>query len=405
VRTAEPVLEHVDTADRRPQTGFAVAGLFAGIGGIEIGLEKAGHHAVQLCEIDDCARAVLERRFDVPIAKDVTKLRRLEGVDLVSAGFPCQDLSQAGGKRGIRGRQSSLVQHLFRLVRTAVDEGVPPRWVLIENVSYMLRLDRGKAMTYLTSKLVSLGYTWAYRVVDARGLGMPQRRQRVLLLAALDDDPRAVLFADAVPDPESIDEIGPVNPAKAYGFYWTEGRRGLGWAEEAVPTIKGGSRLGIPSPPAVWIPAKDFVGTPTIEDAERLQGFEPRWTEAAVDVQGARAGRRWTLVGNAVCVPMAEWLGNRLADPGTFDERLQVPKARRPWPIAAWGSKSDCFEVDVGMRPQTTNHVPLSGYLLDQLKPLSPKATRGFLSRARSHGLRFSDGFLASLDRHLASAN
>lgn len=394
-------------AAKRPEHGgsLSVAGLFAGIGGIELGLQRAGHHAVQMCEIEEGARAVLKKRFGLSIEPDVTQLTQLDDIDLVSAGFPCQDLSQAGGKRGIRGRQSGLVDHLFRLIRGAARRGAAPPWVLIENVSYMLRLDGGKAMAYLTSELASLGYAWAYRVVDVRGFGVPQRRQRVVLLAALNDDPRPVLFADSVPGPVQLDEVGPVDPTKAYGFYWTEGRRGLGWAEEAVPTIKGGSRLGIPSPPAVWMPADDFVGTPSIEDAERLQGFDVGWTEPALDVYGSRHGRRWTLVGNAVCVPMAEWVGKRLVTPGIFDQTASSPRRKGGWPSAAWGHGDESFEVAIGMRPLVTDHIPLSEYLNQPLKPLSARATAGFLSRARSNALRFSDGFLESLDRHLASAN
>src|SRR6202044_1167011 len=101
---------------------------------------------------------------------------------------------------------------------------------------FMLQLDRGKAMRHLTEMLGALGYRWAYRVVDARAFGLPQRRHRVLMLASRSEDPRPVLFgqdAGAPAEPEGIDY--------PCGFYWTEGIRGLGWAIDAVPTIKGGS--------------------------------------------------------------------------------------------------------------------------------------------------------------------
>jgi DNA (cytosine-5)-methyltransferase 1 len=81
--------------------------------------------------------------------------------------------------------------HVFRLL-----DGAParPRWLLLENVSFMLQLDRGEAMRWLTSALEERGYTWAYRVVDTRSFGLPQRRQRVLLLASQTEDPRPVLL-------------------------------------------------------------------------------------------------------------------------------------------------------------------------------------------------------------------
>ena len=101
-----------------------------------------------LCELDESARRVLSVGFpSVPLVADVRTLKGLPKVDLVAAGFPCQDLSQAGKTAGIGGRQSGLVDEVFRLVGR---KGAPT-WLLIENVSFMLHLDGGRAMTHLTS--------------------------------------------------------------------------------------------------------------------------------------------------------------------------------------------------------------------------------------------------------------
>ena len=111
-------------------------------------------------------------------------------------------------------------------------------------------------------------------------------------------DPRSVLFADDATIPSELDRIGAVRAEASYGFYWTEGSRGLGWAEDAVPTVKGGSRVGTPSPPAVWVPRDDFVGTPELEDVERLQVFvragpslRTSWTRGCVVSMDARGER------------------------------------------------------------------------------------------------------------------
>ena len=169
-----------------------MVGLFAGIGGLELGLGENGWNTELLCEVDPGAQAVLRARFpDVPLHPDVTQLRSLpQGTELVAAGFRCQDLSQAGRTAGITGTKSSLVDEVFRLVRRKNG----PRWLVIENVPFMLQLSRGAAMRHITDALEDLGYTWAYRVVDARAFGLPQRRQRVLMVASRTDDPRAVLF-------------------------------------------------------------------------------------------------------------------------------------------------------------------------------------------------------------------
>jgi DNA (cytosine-5)-methyltransferase 1 len=382
-------------------SSLTVAGLFAGIGGIELGLEAAGHHTKLLCEYDPAARRVLTARFpDVLIAGDVRTLAALPHVDLVTAGFPCQDLSQAGNKVGIVGEKSGLVAELFRLLKP-VD--TRPEWLLLENVSYMLRLDRGKAMDVLTAALEEMGYTWAYRVVDARAFGIPQRRLRVILLASLSNDPRRVLFADNAEEPVGIDQIGSVETSSAYGFYWTEGLRGLGWAYEAVPTLKAGSTIGIPSPPAVWMPSVDLLGKPSLADAERLQGFPEGWTAPGARPD-ERIGVRWRMVGNAVCVPVARWVGQRLASPGTCSLPEYELRMGAKWPNAAWGHSGLRFGVEATGRPVQSEYVPLSTFLEHPLTPLSHKATAGFLDRARrSTNLRFADGFLESVECHLST--
>ena len=382
-----------------PPTVEAV-GLFAGIGGIELGFREAGLSVVGLCELDDAARAVLHRRLNVPSERlwgDIASLQHLPKSDVIAAGFPCQDLSQAGRKAGIGGERSGLVKHVFRLM-----DGQRVDTVVLENVPYMLRLDKGAAAAFLVDQFEQRGYHWAYRVVDARSFGIPQRRQRVLFVASKVLDPSAVLHADVASGGSYDDSVADVDEDAAYGFYWTEGLRGLGWTKNAVPTIKSVSSLGIPSPPAIWFPKSGVVGMPIISDTEALQGFPRGWTEPATEEDVGRKGVRWQLVGNAVCVPMSSWVGRRLRTPG-----IAVPRGKKldgpPWPLAAVGGPSGSrYAVDV--TPQVDN-IPfhIESFLQEPVRPLSAKGTRGFLERARRGNLRFADGFLEALDRHLAT--
>jgi DNA (cytosine-5)-methyltransferase 1 len=378
---------------RRSGQLHRIVGLFAGIGGLELGLRSAGHVTQLLCESDPSAAAVLRDKFPrTKLHTDVRTLRNIpRGTSLIAAGFPCQDLSQAGQTRGIRGSNSRLVESVFRLV---AKHRTP--WVLLENVPFMLRLAGGKALNLIASKFESLGYAWAYRVVDSRAFGLPQRRRRVYFLATRTGDPRTILFADdAKPRPEpSLN-----GDAIACGFYWTEGLRGLGWAVDAIPTLKGGSTLGIPSPPAILLPGGGVI-TPSIVDAERLQGFPASWTRAAEIVQ--RRGARWRLVGNAVSVPAARWIGRRLRQPGKVLRFDTCRLARRdPWPDAAWNVGAGRVEVAASEWPVCYSHRSLSSFVRGPTKPLSAKATAGFLSRTRRATLRFPPKFLQALRNHL----
>jgi DNA (cytosine-5)-methyltransferase 1 len=376
-------------------TAPGCVGLFAGIGGIELGLHAAGYRTQLLCEIDPAARAVLGERFSgVALHDDIRTLEELPAAEVLAGGFPCQDLSQAGRTAGIRGRNSGLVEEVFRLL----ESDATPRWLLLENVPFMLQLERGRAMDVLAARLEELGYDWAYRVVDARSFGVPQRRQRVTLVASRSDDPRGVLFADEAGERRFVRR-----EASACGFYWTEGLRGLGWAVDAVPTLKGGSTIGIPSPPAIWLSTGEIV-VPDIRDAERLQGFAADWTEAATSAGPRGRAQRWKLIGNAVCVPMAEWVGRRLRSPGEYDSALDREDARaegRRWPIAAYSVSGRRRAVDVSEWPVDAPFTPLDEFLAHPVSDLSARATAGFLDRARRGSLRFPHGFLEAVEAHL----
>ncbi|MGD1171083.1 DNA cytosine methyltransferase [Mycobacterium seoulense] len=382
-----------------------VAGLFAGIGGIELGFHEAlgdGVETLLLCESWDAAQSVLEKQFPgAEIHPDVRYLKKLpSGVDVLTAGFPCTDLSQAGRTAGISGSASGLVAHLFEVLRATRASRRP--WLLIENVSNMLVLDKGRAMAYLIHELESLGYRWAYRLVDSRFTGVPQRRRRVILLASVEHDPRTVLFADDAGERDE-DELA----HDAFGFYWTEGARGLGWAVDAVPTLKGGSTVGIPSPPAIWhpggAPGQRFV-KPSISEAEELQGFPSGWTDVFQD-SVRRNGPRWKLVGNAVTVGVSRWVASRIAEPGDPINEEEMWESAARWPSAAWGEDGKRVRVAVSEFPV---HEPYR-HLLDVVdigtaEVLSRRALAGFWSRLSEGNLGRHPGFREQIVMELESA-
>jgi DNA (cytosine-5)-methyltransferase 1 len=369
-----------------------IVGLFAGIGGIERGMARGGHDTLLLCENDPAAVSVLKHRFpDISLHGDVRLLKRIPAdTTMVAAGFPCQDLSQAGRTAGIDGARSGLIGEVIRLIER---QNTP--WILLENVPFMLQLAGGNAMNVIAMAFESLGYKWAYRTVDARAFGLPQRRRRIYFVASREGDPRSVLFADEAGVHGDQREFGSV----ACGFYWTEGIRGLGWAVDSIPALKGGSTIGIPSAPAIVLPSGE-VGTPDIRDAERLQGFPSNWTKQAEAV--ARPSFRWKLVGNAVSVKAAEWLAARFKSPGkVLPLEISEMRPSKAWPNAGWNVGEGRMQVRASEWPLKRPYKSLEEFLSHPLTPLSAKATAGFISRAEKGGLRFQPNFLATVRDHL----
>ncbi len=180
-----------------------VGSLFTGIGGIDLGLERAGMETAFQCEIDKDCNRILENRYpNVRRHTDVKEVGRGAGsVDVLVGGFPCQDLSVAGRRAGLVGERSGLFHEFMR-----VASELTPRWLLIENVPGLLSSNDGRDMGVVVSTLAELGYGWAYRVLDAQYFGVAQRRRRVFIVGCLGDP---ALAAQVLFDPSS----GPGNPA------------------------------------------------------------------------------------------------------------------------------------------------------------------------------------------------
>ena len=366
-------------------------GLFSGIGGLELGLQRAGIEADLLCEYWSPAAATLRRHFSAPVVGDVRDLEALPRVDVVAAGFPCTDLSQVGRTAGIEGNESGLVREVLRLI-----DATPPTWVLLENVPNMLSLHGGAPIEAITSWFDERGWNWAYRTVDSQHFGVRQRRRRVFFVASRTEDPRTVLFAD------ETEQFGEVSRHTAYGFSWTEGNRGLGWGNGVTPTLKGGSGRGIASPPAVWRVGEapgQAIARPSIDVGERLQGFRAGWTSNV-----PREGERWKLVGNAVTVPVASWIGSRLVRPGApVDVAGRPLKVGARWPTAASSVRGARESWRLSERPLAVRQrLTLEGMLASYgASPLSLGATRGFAERFKASRLKQPPGFVTALDAHV----
>ena len=213
--------------------------LFAGIGGFDLALERAGMRPLWQVEINRHCRRLLASRF--PETERVEDVRSvgptIAGVDLICGGFPCQDISVAGGRAGLAGERSGLWFEFHRILECA-----RPRWVIVENVPGLFpsgprdeagaNLSPGLDFAIVLSGLVQLGYCVAWRVLDARHFGVPQRRRRVFIVGHIGTGSAAqVLFeSESVP-----------------GNHSTRGAEGQAVAPTISGRTQGGGGLGTDS--------------------------------------------------------------------------------------------------------------------------------------------------------------
>jgi DNA (cytosine-5)-methyltransferase 1 len=160
--------------------------LFAGVGGFDLAMERNGVEVVANVEIDKQCQKVLAKHF--PNAKQFSDITDVKGSDLIAAGFepsrgiitggfPCQDLSVAGKRAGLVGERSGLFWEIARLIEETKTE-----WFILENVPGLLTSNKGKDFGVVIGTMADIGYSLAWRVLDAQHFGVPQRRRRVFIV-------------------------------------------------------------------------------------------------------------------------------------------------------------------------------------------------------------------------------
>lgn len=171
-----------------------VLDLFSGIGGFSLGLERTGgFETVAFCEIDECARKVLNKHWFLPIFHNVSLLTKkvlntgirihndihltdvpYDDIDVICGGFPCQDISVAGKGEGLDGKRSGLWFEYKRLIQE-----IKPRYVIIENVANL----RSKGLSAVLQDLREIGYDAEWHIISARSVGAVHLRERIWIIA------------------------------------------------------------------------------------------------------------------------------------------------------------------------------------------------------------------------------
>lgn len=157
---------------------LTVGSLFSGIGGLDLGLERAGMRVIWQCEIDPFCRAVLAKHWPgVPCYEDITAVdwQAVERPDVLCGGFPCQDISTAGQRAGIKvGTRSGLWYEYAKAIRI-----LRPRFIIIENVAALLV----RGLGIVLSDLAEGGYDAEWQVLPAAQFGAPHWRHRLFIIA------------------------------------------------------------------------------------------------------------------------------------------------------------------------------------------------------------------------------
>jgi len=259
--------------------------LFSGIGGFDLALKNQGHTIVGACEIDRYARQIYQKNFGRwPSEYDATEIipEQLPDFELLCAGFPCQTFSIAGKRLGFEESRGTLFFEIARIARQK-----RPRLLLLENVEGLLNHDGGKTFANILATLDELRYDAEWQVCNSKYF-LPQNRPRIFIIGHLRGKPTRKIFPivseeNTIPSKKSIQKCR----RNDIRNIWT-----VSMSEESRSSILSDYKEGRDMTPMEY---------------ERLQGFPDNWTS------GIPERMRYEVCGNAVSVPIIEFLVRRLA--------------------------------------------------------------------------------------------
>jgi DNA (cytosine-5)-methyltransferase 1 len=305
-----------------------VGSLFSGVGGLDLGFERQGFSISWACDKEKSCRKILAKHFpNTTIYEDVRTIDPLKTspVDVVIGGFPCQDLSTGGQRKGLAGERSGLFYEFIRIVR---DMPTKPSFVVVENVPGLLTSNNGRDFAVVLNEMVK---QWSpksisWRTLDSRYFGVPQRRERVFIVADLAGERASDVLdlqADMRGDARARAQTGK-NTVSPFDSLFDE------YVEHYPQPIRKSRKAQSNKDFETWVET-EYSNTLNLFDVgqrssvlvlenpnvvryltplewERLQGFPDGWTEGLSD----RA--RYCQMGNAVTVNVAEWIAKRVKD-------------------------------------------------------------------------------------------
>jgi DNA (cytosine-5)-methyltransferase 1 len=332
--------------------------LFAGAGGLALGLEHAGLQSKLLVEINkDAANTLKHNRADWNVFCQDACLMDYEGytADVVAGGFPCQAFSYAGSKLGFEDARGTLFFELLRCVKA-----VRPKIVLGENVRGLLRHDDGRTLETMVSLLTDQGYRVGYKVVRAQYLNVPQKRERLIIWGIRDDIDTPFYFPKeqdyTIALREALKNVpasaGQTYPKRKYeimeqipaGGYWRDLPEELQKSYMGRSFYLGGGKTGMarrlswdePSLTLTCAPAQkqterchpEETRPLTVREYARIQTFPDTWEFTG------KTTSQYQQIGNAVPVNLGYYLGKCILHMlGLADDKEEVEEVSPVMPI------------------------------------------------------------------------
>ncbi len=304
--------------------------LFCGVGGIRLGMESEGFECVMSSDINtECQRTYLENFGELPLG-DITQIdeKSIPDHDILCAGFPCQPFSISGKQKGFEDTRGTLFFEICRILNEK-----KPNVVFLENVKHLIHHDHGKTLQVILDKLEDLGYTVSWRILNASDFGVPQNRERIIIIGnrskefdfdKLSTKPRGRLldfldkegdFEYLNPDEYTLLDETKQQPASGLIFagYRNKAIRKAGvrpGTEHLSRVHKQPNRiysvLGVhPTLPSQETSGRYFVLTEdnrvrklTLNECWRIMGFPETFKKISA------TGEQYKQFGNSVCVPM-----------------------------------------------------------------------------------------------------
>lgn len=156
--------------------------LFCGIGGFHQALDRLNFECVYACDIDKECRKVYETNYNITPDTDITKAKEIPDFDILCGGFPCQSFSNSGKKKAFNDNRGNLINYVFEIIKNK-----KPKFIFLENVKHIIKINNGKVYEYIVNSLTELGYIVKTTILSPHNLGIPQQRERVFFIGVRKD--------------------------------------------------------------------------------------------------------------------------------------------------------------------------------------------------------------------------